>query len=61
MAAFLALVGLPIAFSITMLFLMTTSQHAITPVLGVGLIAALIVFFVGLLRFVKRLESDTEP
>jgi hypothetical protein len=58
MAAILALVGVPIAFSIAMLFLMMTSQHALSPVLGVGLIAALIVFFVGLLRFVDRLETS---
>jgi hypothetical protein len=56
MAAVMALIGLPIAFTVTMLFLMTTS-HAISAGLGIGLIISLALLFVATLRFVQRLET----
>jgi hypothetical protein len=56
MAAVLALVGIPLAFSITMLMLLTRS-HSIGPVLGPALIASLAIFFVAVVRWARRLES----
>jgi hypothetical protein len=56
MPAVLALVGIPLAFSITMLVLLTRS-HSVGPVIGPALIASLAIFFVAVLRWVRRLES----
>jgi hypothetical protein len=57
MPAVLALVGIPLAFSITMLLLLVRS-HSIGPVLGPALIASLAIFFVAVVRWVRRLESS---
>ena len=57
MPAVLALVGIPLAFSITMLLLLTRS-HSIGPVIGPALIASLVIFFVAVVRWVRQLESS---
>jgi hypothetical protein len=58
MPAVLALIGLPIAFAVAVLFIMTMN-HSIGPVIGVGLILSLLIFFVGMVRWAKRLESSS--
>ena len=57
MAAVFALVAVPMAFCIMVLF-SSMAHHSMSLVTGIGLIAGMAFLFYGLLQFVVRFEND---
>jgi hypothetical protein len=58
MAAILLLLGLPIAFSVTVLFLMTVTSHSVPPLATIALILGMASVLVGALFWGRRLENE---